>query len=229
MKLGPVSRLVVSGVLALSVLVLAMTVRAVLEARVLLRQAQAELGAGELEVLLAREPARFDRALTSLRLAARWDAPFNVYADAAFVALERMAATAEAHADNARALAAYRAIHASAMATRSAFGADDEILQRIDAHIFALAQSEAQASAEARTQARNPDRDAYLAALRPDRPRAIGILVAWFGFAAWVGGASVFLRRGVDAQGRLVKRVARQGALFVLLGWIAFALGLRIA
>jgi hypothetical protein len=218
MKLGPVSRLVVSGVLALSVLVLAMSVRAVLEARVLLRQAQAELGAGEV-----------DRALTSLRLAARWDAPFNVYAEDAFVGLERMAATAEAHADHARALAAYRAIHASAMATRSAFAGDDQRLDRVDARIFALAQSEAQASAEARTQARNLGREAYLAALRPDRPRAIGILVAWFGFAAWVGGASVFLRRGVDAQGRLVKRVARQGALFVLLGWIAFALGLRIA
>jgi hypothetical protein len=39
----------------------------------------------------------------------------------------------------------------------------------------------------------------------------------------------VFLRRGVDAQGRLVRRVARQGAVFALLGWIAFALGLRIA
>ena len=85
-----------------------------------------------------------------------------------------------------------------------------------------------------RVQAESPpgaglDAARYASAMRPDRPRAFGVLVAWFGFTAWVGGASVFLRQGVDAQGRLVRKVVRTCALFALLGWIAFALGLRIA
>ena len=218
MKLGPVLRLVVSGVLALSVLIAVMSVRAWFEARALSAQAQAEHAAGQL-----------DRAIVSCRLAARWDGPLNGHAERAFDALEQIARAAEARGDGAQALAAYRAIHASAMATRGFFVPQRARLARVDPHIARLRRA---AAAQGETLAPGSaldDPQRYLAALNPQRPRPLGVLVAWFGFAAWVGGASVFLRRGVDAQGRLVRRVARQGALFALLGWIAFALGLRIA
>jgi hypothetical protein len=218
MKLGPVLRLIVSGVLVLSVLLVVMSVRAWFEARALASQGEAAAQANQL-----------DQAIVWLRLAARWDAPFNSPAERAFDALERIGSAAEARGDSARALAAYRAIHAAAMATRGFYLPKSERLERIDPRIERLRrllaeQGESKAGLSALT---SPSQ--YLSALRPHRPRPLGVLVAWAGFAAWVGGASVFLRRGVDAQGRLVRKVARQGALFALLGWIAFALGLRIA
>jgi hypothetical protein len=211
-----VTRLLVGFALGLSVLVAVMELRALLEARAHRAQADVLLRRGSLE-----------GALTALRLAARWDAPFNVYAEEAFVELERLGGAAEARGELPSALAAYRAIHASAMASRGALLLQDERLRRVDPRIAELSRAVALAGgAPASGLSRGAD---YLAALRPQRPRAIGILVAWAGFLAWVGGASVFLRRGVDAQGRLVRRVARRGAVFALVGWLVFAIGLRLA
>ena len=45
----------------------------------------------------------------------------------------------------------------------------------------------------------------------------------------WVVAAAVFLLRGVDHRGRVVRRIARRSGMMLLLGWIAFALGLRLA
>jgi hypothetical protein len=216
MTLAPVSRLLVGLALGLSVLVVVMHVRALLEARAQRGRADVALRRGDLE-----------GAITALRLAARWDAPFNVYAEQAFDELERLAGAAEARGEQARALSAYRAIHASAMASRGAVVLQDARLERVDRRIAELTRAVAAGGVQPEQGLERGS--AYLAALRPERPRAIGVVVAWAGFLAWVGGASVFLRRGVDAQGRLVRRVARRGAVFALLGWLAFAVGLRLA
>jgi hypothetical protein len=217
MNLAPVARLLVGFALGLSALVAVMELRALLEARAHLAQAAAWRRQGDAEA-----------ALTSLRLAARWDAPFNAYAEEAFDELERLAGAAEARGELPAALAAYRAVHASALASRGALVLQEERLDRVDRRIAALSRAVVASGAVAGAQ--NVVRDkAYLAALRPERPRALGVIVAWAGFLAWVGGASVFLRRGVDAQGRLVRQVARRGALFALAGWLVFAVGLRIA
>jgi hypothetical protein len=211
-----VSRLLVGLALGLSVLVAVMLVRALLEARAHRGRADVALRQGDLE-----------GAVTSLRLSARWNAPFNVYAEESFAELERLGGAAEARGEQAQALVAYRAIHASAMASRGVVVLEDERLDRVDRRIASLSQAVALAGGQP-VQGLDRGKD-YLAALRPERPRAIGVVVAWAGFLAWVGGASVFLRRGVDAQGRLVRQVARRGAVFALLGWLAFAVGLRLA
>jgi hypothetical protein len=217
MTLAPVARLLVGFALGLSALVAVMELRALLEARAHLAEAAVWRRQGDAEA-----------TLTSLRLAARWDAPFNVYAEQAFDELERLAGAAEARGELPAALAAYRAVHASALASRGALLLQDERLSRVDRRIAELSRTVAMAGAVAGAPALARGND-YLAALRPERPRAIGVIVAWVGFLAWVGGASVFLRRGVDAQGRLVRHVARRGALFALAGWLVFAVGLRIA
>jgi predicted GNAT superfamily acetyltransferase len=217
MKLGPVTRLLVSGALALSVLLVVMSLRAFLEARAHAGHAQLAQSRGDLA-----------GAIVSLRLSARWDSPFNLYAERSFASLERIARAAEARGDTEQALTAYRAVHAAALSSRGFFVPQHERLARVDPRIEQLRLGAA-AQGETHAGMHTLDRRDYLAALMPDRPRPLGVVIAWAGFAAWVGGASVFLRRGVDAQGRLVRRVARQGAVFALLGWIAFALGLRIA
>jgi hypothetical protein len=44
-----------------------------------------------------------------------------------------------------------------------------------------------------------------------------------------VGAAIGFLSWGVDHEGRIQRFAAKRSMLFLLAGWIAFAVGLRIA
>jgi hypothetical protein len=69
----------------------------------------------------------------------------------------------------------------------------------------------------------------YLSLLQGSAPNSFWVVFALLGCVTWVVSASVFLLRGVDHRGRVVRRIARRSGLMLLLGWIAFALGLRLA
>jgi len=217
MKLGSAGRYVAMTALSLLVLLLVMSARAVLAARAEAAEASVALHAGDV-----------DEAIVRLRSSARWYTPFNAYAYGSLVRLEGVAQNAEAHGEPTRALMAYRSMHAAIQATRSFFTPHTDMLARADEHIAALMAKEPAAPIEQnRTEAqRKAD---YLALLVAKDPNPFGVLLAFAGFATWVGAAMAFLSWGVDAEGRILRIVARRSVLLLLAGWIAFAVGLRIA
>ena len=169
MKLGPVARPLALAALVLGVLFAVMTARSVLEARAEAARADAALGAGDL-----------DEAIVCLRASARWYAPLNFYASGSLTRLARIGEVAEARGEHARALAAYRAVHAAIHATRSFYMPNEAQLAEADAHIAALMAREPPAPVEA---GRSSDqrRADYLDLLRPKQPRLFGVLLALAG------------------------------------------------
>jgi hypothetical protein len=217
MKLGRVARTVAQTLLALLVLMLVMSGRALLESRAAAAQASASLAAGDL-----------DAAIVQLRGSARWYTPFNVYARSSLERLEALAQAADARGERERALSAYRAMHAAIQASRSFYLPHQDLLARADEQIALHMASEPPARIEQhRTPAQR--KDDYLELLQPRDPNPTGVLLAFVGFVTWVGAAIAFLSWGVDQEGRILRFVARRSVLFLLAGWIAFAVGLRIA
>jgi hypothetical protein len=202
-------------VAALSLLVLlsVMSARAYLEARAHRAQARAAL---------ARLDA--DSAIIELRQAARWAAPLNFAMDAALDDLLRIGQLARERGERARALSAFRAVHAAIHASRSLWLPNRSRLDQADRAIAMLLVEEG-------SPAGNVDPaivDAHVRALNVERPRAWWALTAVSGFIAWVLGAMIFMTRGLDAHGRLVRKVAKRSALAVIFGWAAFVIGLRL-
>lgn len=217
MMLGPVKRAIVIALASFAVLLSVMTLRAFLEARAEVASAQLAVHAGDLE-----------GAIIHLRGSARWDAPLNGYAAQARRQLRQLAEQCEARGDATHALSAWRSLHAAIMATRSFYTPHRDELARADQHIASLMASEPPAAIEGQRSPAEREAD-YLALLQPNDPNPFGVLLACLGFATWVGAAVVFLSWGVDREGRILRTVARPSALCLLLGWIAFAVGLRIA
>lgn len=217
MRFGPIARPLLLTFAGILVLFLTMTARSVLEARAEEARARVALAAGDV-----------DGAIIRLRASARWYAPFNVYASDALAELERLAGAAEKKGERDRALFAWRSIHASIHATRSFYMPHTERLARADERIAALMAAEPAVPVEG---SRSPaERKAdYLALLAPPEPRLFGVLLAMAGFVTWVGSATAFLTWGVDSEGRVLRRFGRRSVACLLLGWIMFAVGLRIA
>jgi hypothetical protein len=217
MMLSPVKRAIAIALASLAVLMSVMTLRALLEARAEVAEATAALRRGDV-----------DEAIVHLRGSARWDAPFNGYAADARARLVQLAEACEARGDAVHALAAWRSLHAAIMATRSFYTPHQDQLARADERIASLMAREPPPAIDA--QRSEADRKAdYLALLQPHDPNPWGVLLACAGFVTWVGSAVVFLSWGVDREGRILRAVARPSVLGLLLGWIVFAVGLRIA
>lgn len=217
MKLGPVARPLVLAALVLGVLFAVMTARSVLEARAEAARAEVALAAGDI-----------DGAIVRLRASARWYAPLNFYASGSLARLAQIGEVAEGRGEHARALAAYRAIHAAIHAGRSFYTPHEALLAEADAHIAALMVREPPAAVEAGRSPAQRTAD-YLALLRPSQPRLFGVLLALGGLFTWVGSAVAFLTWGVDGEGRALQRLGRRSIGLLLVGWILFAVGLRIA
>ncbi len=217
MMLGPVARSLCAAGAGLAVLLAVMSARAVFEARAALAEASVALAAGDVDLAVVR-----------LRSAARWYAPFNVYATRALVRLEQVGQRADALGEHDRALAAYRSIHAGIQATRGLYTPNRAALARADERIAALMAEEPPPKIDAQRSPEQRKAD-YLALLQAKDPSPFGVLLALAGFLTWVGSAAVFVSWGVDAKGRVLRGTARRTAVFLLLGWIAFAVGLRIA
>jgi hypothetical protein len=212
MSAGPVARGLILAAGSLLVLLSVMSVRAYLEARA--HRAQAR-------VFMAEADA--DSAIIELRQAARWAAPLNFAMDAALDDLLRMGQLARERGERSRALAAFRAVHAAIHASRSLWLPNRSRLDQADRAIAMLMAEESSSAGTV-----DPALvDAHVRALNVERPRPWWTLTAVLGFAAWVLGAVIFMTRGLDARGRLVRKVAKRSVLAVLVGWVAFVLGLR--
>lgn len=217
MRFGPIARPLLLLFAGLFVLFLTLSARAVLEARAEAAHAEVALAAADV-----------DGAIVRLRASARWYAPLNFYASDSLAQLEQIASAAEKRGEHERALSAWRAIHASIHATRSFYIPHTARLARADERIAALMAAEPPAAIE---KSRSPtERKAdYLALLSPAEPRLFGVLLAITGFLTWVGSATAFLSWGVDSEGRVLRGMGRRSVVCLLLGWIMFAVGLRIA
>lgn len=177
-------------------------------------------------------------AIDGWRRAARWYVPMAPHVDDAYARLRRVAE----HADRPQtALAAWRAIRSSALATRWLVTPHDDLRALADRRIATLmARERLGLDAEI---ANDPDlirgaapdagatleeREAfYLGQLAtPPGPSTAWVVIALTGFALWIGGCVHFARRGLDADDRLVRRVAgASGALF-LVGVVVWVVGL---
>jgi hypothetical protein len=217
MRASQLGRGLVFVALSLSALVCVMAVRCVLESRAHVSRAERALARRDLTL-----------AVSQYRLAARWAAPGNVYAQSALDQLERIAKAAELRADNALALSAYRGVHAAMHAARGIHVSDGERLSRVDARIAALMAREPPPALEAGQTVEQRERR-YRELLRVKGPSTLGVLLACAGFFTWVGAFGVLVLRGLDREGRIVLQIARPSFLFLVFGWVAFAVGLRIA
>jgi hypothetical protein len=217
MMLSSRARFAATALLAACVLCMVMWSRALLEARA--EQAHAR------EALARHDEAS---ALVAYRRAARWNAPGNSYASESLGALAKLAASFEARGDLESALAAQRAIHAAIHASSGFMSLDQARLLAADERIAALMAKQPPPEIDA-ARSEEERRALYLSLLRGRSPNSFWVVFALLGCVTWVVAASVFLLRGVDPRGRVVRRIARRSGLMLLIGWIAFALGLRLA
>lgn len=204
-------------VLSVGALAALMTTRSVIEARAEFVHAERSLASQDLA-----------NAVVHLRLAARWDAPFNVYAERALDQLERIGQAAEQRGDAFLALRAYRGLHAALHATRGIHVSDAARLARVDARIAALMAAAQPAPLTASLSPKEREQR-YRALLTPPSPNALGVLLACGGFFTWVLAFAALILRGLDNEGRIVKAVARPTFLLLVFGWVLFAVGLQIA
>jgi len=181
-----------------------------------------------------------DAAIEGWRRAARWYVPVAPHVGAAYDRLERMAAQAEAHGDRLVALEAWRAVRSSALATRWVVTPHADRKARADAHIARLMAEEPvwgqpvpegadpTRLAAADAGATPADREAFYAKqlARDDAPSLAWVIVALIGFGVWLGGCVRFARRALDAEDRLVRRVAIEAGALVLVGLVVWVVGL---
>jgi hypothetical protein len=187
--------------------------------------AASELSAGD----RSRARGEVEAALIHYRRAARWYAPGSPYHVEALGRLGAIGADAEQHGDVDLALAAYRAIRAAIMSTRSFYVPEAERLRAADERIAALMAGLPPPAMDA-GKTREQLRLEHLALLRADPgPSAPWSLVLLVGFALWVGSAFAFASRAVDEQDRFVRReVLRWGSL-IAVGFGLFVLGMSLA
>ncbi len=170
-----------------------------------------------------------DAAIVHYRRAARWYAPGNPYVEAALAHLARIGADAEHAGDTERALSAWRAVRSAIMSTRSFYTPHTDRLHHADERIAALMASLPPPPIDAGKSKAELARE-HLALLEaPSRPRLGWTLLLLFGFAAWVSGAFVFLRRAIDEEDRLVPAEARRWGTVIILGFGLFVLGMALA
>jgi len=166
-----------------------------------------------------------DGAITGWRRAARWYAPGAPHVIDAYDRLETFAREAEASGNRAGALVAWRAIRSSVMATRSLYTPFPARLAAADERIAALMAAEEVAADPKKDEAAARAFHAALLA-RDDSPRLPWTLLALAGFAGWVGGGFWFARRAVTADDQLVRREAIRAGIAILVGLVAWMLGL---
>lgn len=192
------------------VLLALLAVRAVTASRGELARGDALVARGDL-----------DSAILAYRRSARWYAPGNPYCVRALDGLEEIARTTE---DPAQAIAAWRAVRGSILATRSFYTPNQERLDRAERAIAEA--TAALASAEDRDATRRTTLERLQA---PERPVLGWTLVLLAGWLAWTGGAFAFAQRAIDEEDRVRGMSARVWGTIVLVGFGLFVLGMALA
>ena len=170
-----------------------------------------------------------EEAIAEWRRAARWYAPGAPHVRAAYGRLEDAARRAEDAGDRQGALAAWRAVRSSVLATRSFYTPYAEKLGVANDRIAGLMKDvEGDAADPGKTPAQ---REAWhLALLTRDEAPSVGwTLLALVGLAGWIGGGFLFAFRGVTDEDRLDRRFAAYSGLLVAAGLFVRMLGLYLA
>lgn len=203
-------RLTIVG--AIGFLLLVASVRVLVESRNELNEGQSALSRGDTS-----------EAIRRLRRAAHWYLPGSPWCSGAYVTLERVASEAEAQGRNEQALSAWRAIRASALATRWMIVPEKPRLERANRHIAAL-MAELPPPPEDRAKDRNRLREEHLALLQQDHaPDPAWLVVMGVALLTWCAGLYSALRNGWDDEDRPQKRPLTI-ALCALFGGLAMML-----
>lgn len=211
-------RSLVRAGLVLSVLFGAFALRVVTSAAGELRAADEYRARGDIEA-----------AVVHYRRAARWYAPGSPYHVQALTHLASIGAQAERKGDTELALAAYRAIRAAIMSTRSFYVPEQDRLRAADERIAALMASLPPPPMDA-GKSREQLRREHLALLREDPgPSVFWSLVLLLGFGTWVAGAFAFTLRAIDEQDRFIRREALRWSAVIGVGFGLFVLGMSLA
>ncbi len=190
-----------------------------------IRSARTELEAAR----IAADGGKVDRALAHYRRAARHYVPGSPYHVTALDRLETLARAAEANGDGERALAAYRAIRGSILATRSFYVPERARLDAADQRIAALMAEQPAPGMDA-GKPKEQLRAEHLALLQADPdPNLAWTVLLLAGFAAFVAAAFTFSVRALDEHDRIVPREAQRWGALIVVGFGMFALGLALA
>lgn len=170
-----------------------------------------------------------DAAIVHYRRAARWYAPLSPYHVQALSALGRIGQGAEQEGEVERALAAYRAVRGSILATRSFYVPEPERLHAADRRIAALMAGLPPPQMDAGKSREQLERE-HLALLQHDPDPKLGwTLVLLLGFSAWVAGAFAFAARAIDDEDRFIRAEALRWGAVITAGFALFVLGMALA
>ncbi len=216
---GTAARLAARASLVVAALLVLLAARVLVGAHEELRNATRLRAAGDL-----------DGAVVHYRRAARLYVPGSPHVGEALGALASIARDAESAGATARALAAWRSVHASVLAARSFYVPHDAALAEADARIAALVAAEPPAvdAAKSPREREAAYRRALTRAAERD-PSLVAVLVLLAGFGGWVGGALALLLRGFDGESRARMAEVRSFGLVMLVGFVAFVAGLAFA
>jgi hypothetical protein len=187
--------------------------------------ARSELRAGE----AALDRGRTEEAIGHLRRAGHWYAPGNPWSTEALERLVFVARRAEMRGDLDTALRAYRAVRTSILGTRSFYTPHPAKLHAANRRIARImARLPRPPEDEGKPYARLVEE--HLALLeRDDSPSALWSIVMLAGFAAWILAAFRIVRRGLDADGRIVARPLLGWAGVLVVGLAVWIVGLWLA
>jgi hypothetical protein len=199
-------------------------------------QGRSALAAGDAALVRGDQ----DEAIGRWRRAARWYVPGASHVDGAYERLETLARQAQEQGDIDTALAAWRGIRGSIMATRSFYTPHRHRLDPANQRIAAL-MAEVESNSESSGQRNRESRDEasgsqserqrwhYELLRRDPGPSVFWSVVAILGFALWLGGGFLFALRGVTSDDTLVPRTAMYAGIMVASGLIVWMLGLYLA
>lgn len=197
---------------------------ALVTGRVLVEGAR-ELAAGEAALSRGDVP----EGLRRLRRAAHWYLPGSPYSARAFARLEAVAQQAESQGRSEHAFAAWRAVRASALATRWLVIPERARLERANRHLAALL-AEMPPAPEDRDKDRARLREEHLALLAEDRaPEPAWVVVMALGFALWLSAAFWGARHGWDDDDRPRRRPLAIAGTVLGFGLVLFVLGIARA
>lgn len=185
---------------------------------------RAELAAGD----AARADDDIEAARLHYRRAAKWYAPGNAYCTDALDRLRELAEAAERTEDTDAALASWRSIRASILATRSSYVPHARRLAHANRRIALLLADDPPPIDAGLSLAER--REAYAQSLE-EVPRPVGLwtLLMLAGFLVWVVAVFAFAIRAVDAEDRFVRPHAIRWGAMILIGFAAFVVGLSQA
>lgn len=160
------------------------------------------------------------------RRAARWYVPLAPHVGDAYERLEALAKAAEETGDTRTALAAWRGVRGSILATRSFYTPHSDRLDQANRRIAALMAASEDPAVDSGKTTEQRTQWHYDLLARDESPSVFWSIVALLGFALWLGGGVLMALRGVSSEDRLEARVAAYAGAMVAGGLLIWMLGL---